>query len=441
MTDNRITTWAGQVQELFTTDFKADPLPATTLESLAKTDLVPTSEGSLTFRVFTRAFIRPTRTTLTAFRALGSGTNPMTSDPTNGGQIASTAIPNKYETLTIEKVTYGAYDIDLTSGIDAKENQPEQVVARARAIMAEGIAQDKHELILGQALFSNKWVVPTAANISGALAITAAATTFDISDAEKASSGIAVGDFVKIGANITPNATDGVVETIDVALVKTVGADGSGTGATDSLITIETDTTKFPIGRNSLAPVIFDRLVTSLSAHDLGVQIQIDRPQTASVTTIDNLFIQIEDEASDAFIDMSMLVCYVPNQVQSLMYGTNASGVKSPVVANDILGADVLKKGVKAQGTYRGVQFVADANAMARTEANSTTDLSSARYYIWCFERNESVAYQSALESTAMDNLPGRGGLLKKLSWVMIHDSMMPRAGKIRSFLMPVNIS
>lgn len=440
MADNRITTWAGQVQEHFMADIKGDPLPACPLEALAKTDLVPESEGSNTFRFFTRPFVRATRESLETFRARGSGTNPLTSNATNGGQLVSSAIPNKYETLTVDTVSSGGYDIDTTAGVDSKFNSPEEITKRARQVMAEALKQEKQEIILGQALYSSEWVLASASTVSLTAAVSASDTSFDISDAEKASSGIAVGDIVKIGAAITPNADDGLVETIDVALVKTVGADGSGAGTDNSQIDIETVTANFPKGRNSLAPVIFDQLAVSLAAHDSGVRVQIDRPQTLSVQTADRLIQDIKVQAQNSFIDMAMLVSYVTPEVLEVMYGTNSSGVKSPVVANDILGEKVLKEGVE-QAKYRGIQFVSDANAMSRLDAISTTDLSSPRHYIWCFERNESVAYASVLNSVALDKLEGRAGLLYKLTWAVIHDAMMPRAGKIRSFLLPVTIS
>jgi len=439
MADNRKTSFSDQVQTLFMDSIKSDPVPATPLEALAIKNLVPTSKGSNTFRFFTRPHVPMTKETLTEFRAR-SGTNPLTTDATAGGQIASSAMPNKYEEITIDTVCSQAFDIEKSAQIDSKFSSPAELSARARVIYEESWMQEKHNEIAKQCIYSDEWIVPTAATSVTAGAITAADTTFLLTDAIKASTGIAVGDFVKLGDKRVASATGGLEESVDVVLVKTVGIDGSG-GGSNSTITIETVATNFPNSRNSFAGDIFASLKVALSAHASGARVQIDRPYAAiTPLNVDSVITKLNTQLANNFISGGNRVIYTTPEVIEAMFGVNSSGVASAPVANDFLGKELLKQNVQTY-MYRGFKVIADANAVARLDAIGATDLSSARHYIWAFETNQSFAYASILQSMSVDLIPGTAGLLHKFSVANFHGSMMHRQGAIKSVVCPVTIA
>lgn len=437
MTDRRTTTFAGAVQTLFLDSFEADPMPKSALMAMANTNLVPVSEGSNTFRLFYKPWKRGTRTNLTDFRALGAGLNPLTTDATYRGQLAPSAMPNKHEDVTVDTVYYDAFDIDGTSGLDAKYNSPERVAARAREVYQNGLIQHQHEEIAMQAIYSDEWLVPAAATSVTSKVIAAGATTFNVTNAIKTSTAIAAGDLVKIGAKRTLNATDGVVEDVDVVLVKTVGADDSGTdGAGYSLITIEADATLKPTSY-TLTGNCFAKVKIALTAHASGVRIQVDRPIALSSSVFADTYInQLRTLAARAFIDPTKLTLYMSPEVFE-----NLSASTSPITANFLLGEKVFTSGDIA--TVRGLSVVSEANAISRSKKGLTanSDLSAVRHYVWAFERNNTFAYAQMLKSLANDDIPGTAGLLSKLSWADVSGSILGRQGAIRSILMVVTVS
>ena len=173
MADNRMTTFAGQVQTLFVDSFDADPMPKTALMAMANTNLVPVAKGSNTFRLFYKPWKREERTNLAGLRGLGAGLNPLTTHPTYAGQLPSQTLPNSYEDVTIDTVYTDAYDIDETSGLDALYNSPERVAARVREVYQNGLVQHQHEECAMQAIYSDEWLVLPAATISLASSVTA----------------------------------------------------------------------------------------------------------------------------------------------------------------------------------------------------------------------------------------------------------------------------
>ena len=436
MPDERITQFAGQVQTLFLDDFKADPLPRVPLMALAKTDLVPTGEGSNTFRIFKRPFVRGQVETLAEFRARASSNNPLTTG-TNAGQIVSKEMPNQFEDHTVDTVFTCAYDLEHTAGIDAKFNSPERVAKRARQTYQDSLLQFQHEQLASLMPFADEWIVPDVATISLSDAVTAGDTTFNITNAEKVSSNIAIGDMVKLGDKRAPNALDGAVEEVEVALVKTIGADGSGTTGGDSLITIETDRTLFPVS-DTLAGPVFNKLVILLAAHASGARVQLDKPTAVNTQSIDELMTQVRTSASRSFIMPNRFILYFPPEPFAVLHGSSSTGVAAPLLANDFLGRDVLLTG--ETGIYRGMKILSDANAVSRTQANSTVDLAATRHYIWAFEMNESIAFAHILSAGTVDRIQGTAGLLEKLSWAEVSGPILSRQGAIRSIMIPVTV-
>ena len=436
MADQRLTTYASQIQTELLDSFEANPLPNTPLKALAKTDLVPLYEGANTFREFIRPFKRGDVETLDEFRARASNNNVLTTG-TNAGQIASKTLPNKYLDHAVNTVfTYG-FDVEGTSGIDAKFNTPERVAARNRKTLDDAMLQFEHEQLAAQMVYADEWIVPDSATITLGGSVTATDTVFEISNAAKVSSGITAGDLAKIGNKRTPNA-DAALEIIDVALVKTVGADDTGaSGAGFSEIAIETDITKFPTAVTLAGPV-FKKLKVELNTHASGNRVQIDRPFAITPTSMDAYFPKLRTAARRAFIMPNKLTTYVTPEVFEIMIGSSTSGTRSQIVANDFLGKQVLMTGEFV--TYRGLNIMEDANAISRTEANSTTDLAKERHYIWGFERGESFSWAEMLFSTAFDKIPGTAGLLDKLTTAKICDSMLSYQGAIRMFMMPVTV-
>jgi len=439
MPDNRMTTYDGLVQTLFLDKFEADPLPATPLEALAIKDLVPVHEGANTFKVFTDPDIEMDSETLDEFRSRTSN-NILTTDPSFAGGLQSKSVPLKDETLKADKVASLAIDLDGTAGVDAKFNSPERVAARAWRVYRKRWSQEKQNEIAKQALYSDNWLVPTTATISLSSAVADASTTFSISDTEKVSSGILEGDFVKIGNQREPNALDGAQEVVDVALVISVGANGSG-GASQSLITIETDTANFPKSRNKLNGKIFKSLKTSLNAHALGTRVQIDRPYASvAVANIDSIITRMNTVFANNFITGGERIIYTTPEVIESMFGTSASGVQSQPLANDFLGKEVLTKNITTY-MYRGFKIISDANAIARHTAVGSTALVEDRHYIWGFENMQAFAYAQVLSGTRIDVIPRTAGLLKVLSIAHLHDSMMSRKGAQKSLIVPVTIA
>ena len=439
MTDNRITTFAGQVQTEFLDSFQSNPLPVTPLKACAKS--LPSTDNSNTFREYILPYRAGTVTDLTSWRALGSATNPLTSNATHGGQIASTARPNKYMDHTINTVYYDAFDVDGTTGIDGKHNSPEAAASRMRKTFDQALMQFEHEQCALQALSSNQWIVPAAATTVLSTAIAASDTTFELTDAIKASSGIAAGDLVKIGDKRTPNYDDGVTEYMDVVLIKTVGGNGSG-GGTESTITIETDIDDIPPSLTLDGRIFKDGCDVVLTAHDADVAVQIDRPTAITEANIDNVLANFRTYAQRAYIAGKKFVLYMAPEVFEVVVGTTTGGVRSPMVANDFLGKGILTTGEVYE--YRGMILMSDANAISREYAGgasgTTNSLAAIRHYIWAFEKGETFGYGKLLQGSSMDKLEGRAGLLYKFSYAEVSGSTMLYNGSIKSFLMPVTV-
>ena len=439
MTDNRITTFAGQVQTEFLDSFQTTPLPMTPLKACAKS--LPSLDGSNVFREYVLPYRAGTVSDLTTWRALGSATNPLTSSTTHGGQITSTARPNEYMDHTINTVYYDAFDVDQTCGVDAKYNSPEQAAARMRKTFDQALMQFEHEQCASEALKSNQWIVPAAATTISPEAITATDTTFELTDIEAAASGILVGDIVKIGDKRTPNYDGGVVEYMDTVLIKTDGGASSGTGS-NTLFTIETDTDLLPPSLTLSGRVFKDGLDVVLTAHDANVVVQIDRPTALTVANVDATLARFRTYAQRAYIAGTNFVLYMAPEVFEVIVGTSTAGVRTSVVANDFLGKDVLVTGEMV--TYRGMTLMSDANAISRQygggASGTTVELAATRHYIWAFEKGETFGYGKLLQGNSMDKLEGRAGMLHKFSYAEVSGSSMLYNGSIKSFIMPVTV-
>ena len=440
MTDQRLTTFDSQVQTAILDAFDEVPMPPTPLEALA--NKLTKIEGHNTFREHIIPFVRGRNRTLTAFRAQTSN-NPTTVISTQGGYIQPQARKHKYIDHVIENMYDDGFEIERTAGVDAKYCTPEKLATLFRQGFYTALQQNRHELCAQQSIYSGKWVVPSTASITTAAAITAADTTFVITDALKASSGITAGDLVKIGDDREPDSASGAAEVFDIVLVKTVGGDGSA-GGTSSTITIETDTTKFPPAVNlASGSRVFMKLKVALTAHSSGAKVQIDRPTAVTEKNIDNLIRQVKIAASRSNIDFSKMVMYMPPEVYETVLGQDTAGIRSAVLANDFLGKDVLFNGEMMK--YRSCTMMNDSNAISRTygggTSGTTVSLAATRHYIWVFEKNASFGLGNWLESQAFDKMPGTANLLSLFTYAELVDSVMSYNGSIRSLLVPVTVS
>ena len=440
MADNRYSTYANQVQTEFRDLFNMAPVAPTPLRAMAQELAI--QPGGNTFREYITPFVRGTSTTLSAVRALTSN-NPLTTNPSYAGQISSIEENIGYKNHTIEDAFTFGRDIELTAGIDTLYNQPDQLAARLKKQFDESYAQWAHEKCLAQAVYSNEWILDDDSTVSLTAAVSSSDTTFDISDAEKTSSGIAVGDIVKVGNKRRPSDNSSAVETIDVALVKTVGADGSGAGTNNSQITIEATAANFPAsdsfdgdGKQGKA---FEKLVTSLAAHASGARVQIDRPQALTVTNVDYILSKIKTSKLKANLAGGEFVVYMTPEVDEVLFGTNASGVRTPVVANDFLGKEVLFNGELEK--YRGMYTMVDSNALSRTEASSGSDLTTRRHYIWAFVKGQTFGFGEPLKGGGtMDSIVGTDNKLMKFTYLEVSGAVTLYMGSLKGFLIPVTV-
>ena len=440
MSDVRISTYANLVQTEFRDTFTMAPLSPTPLRAMAMN--LEIQPGGNTFREFVTPFVRGTSSNLATIRARTSNTNPLTTNVDNFGQITSTVERIGYLDHTIIDSYEWARDVEHTSGIDALYNQPDRVASRLRTQFDEAYNQWQHEKVLAQAIYSNEWIVASSSTGVTNAAINALDTTFEITDAFKAYSGIAVGDIVKIGDARKPSDNTSAVETIDVVTIKTLGGDSSGAG-TNSIITIETDTDEFPASRSADGDgnqgTAFEKLKVTLSAHSSGARVQIDIPQALTVLTADPIMTSINTARIRANSVGGEFVVYHTPEADAMLFGTNSSGVRTPMVANDFLGKDVLFNGELTR--YRGMNLMVDSNALSRTESYSGTDLASERHYIWGFVKGMTFGYGEPLKGGGtFEQIVGTDAKLFKFSFLEISGAATLYAGSLKGFLLPVTV-
>ena len=428
MADERINDYTGQYQKRLIERFQKDPIGKRPLMAMANKSVIPTGKGANEYRVYTKPFVRGNRSTLDAVRAKTTG-NFLTSDPTKGGQIASKSLGLKYEDFKIEDTFDFGNEVDLTLGIDNPVNSVENQTKIAKEVHDGALSLHVHELLLEQAILSDEWI-SDAPDLTLTDAITAGATTFKVSNADKAY--IAEEMFVKIGNKRMANAVVGLVENVDVVMVASggVGADDTG-GSGKSLITIETDTGNFPAGYHfDGAGEIFTRLVTSLAAHDANTRIQVDKPIAITSENVDEKVIRkIRTKAIRSYIDPKRLTNYLPPEVTDIM-----SSEKTPFVQNDFLGKGILTDG--RTGTLRGIASVEEPDAVSRTLSDGTVI-----HYVWTFQRNESFCYKEFLDSRAVgEKMQGRANTLIKDTYFYVGGAHTPRNGAIRMLLTAVKI-
>ena len=440
MADNRYSTYAAQIQTEFRDSFNMAPVAPTALRAMAfNLEIQP---GGNTFREYVTPFVRGTVSNLTALRARTTNTNPLTTSLTHGGQITSNVEKIGYLDHTVDTTFEWARDLEMTAGIDALYNQPSQVAARLRTQFDAAYAQWAHEECLSEAIYANEWLLASTSTISLAAAIVAGATTFKITDALKASSGLAVGDLVKIGDKRRPGSDPSSTEIIDVVIVKTLGADGSGGGAL-SLITIETDTAKFPAsdsmdgaGQEGLG---FTKIKQSLAAHANGARVQIDRPQAITPVNVDSIMSKIKTAKLRANVYGSDFICYMTPEVEEVLYGSNASGVQTPMLANEYLGKDILFNGEMSK--YRGMVNMVDSNALSRTESIDGNLLATQRHYIWCFVKGQTFGFGEPLKgSGTVDKIVGTDEKLSKFSFLEVAGARTLYMGSLKGFLLPCTV-
>ena len=351
--------------------------------------------------------------------------------------MVSKSMSVKWMDHTVEDTWKDAFDIDETSGVDAMFSSPDREAARAKAIFDRSFAQWKDDKIAAKALESNNWIVPAAAEISLAAAVTAGDTTFDISDAEKASSSIAAGDLIKIGDERKWGTASGEVEYLDVAIVKTVGADGSGTGATDSLITISSTAAELPTSMSMFGDTFKNGLRLALRAHDSGARLQIDKPVALTGDNVDNTIHGIRTRASRAYIFGKKLTLFITPEVYEVIQGISASGAFSPMAANDLLGKEVIAEGDFAM--VRGMKVISNANALGREGGISDAALTKPIHYIWAFEEGETFGYGLRFQNSKLQDVQGSPILQQHLEYKICGFTML-YTGSQKSFLLPVTV-
>lgn len=434
MADLRYTTVVGQFQTELTDLISENPMVPTVLEAMAA-PLENISETN-TFREYISNVDKGTSSTLTVDRAKTS-LNTFTTNPSYNGALASSSLNLEYIDHTIEDTWSKSCDIDLTGGIDAKHNSPSAQAARAFKMFSESFRLWKDDKISAKALESNTWIVPAAATITLGAAVTAGATTFEISDADKASSGLAAGAIVKI-ANTRANGSvlNAEKEYIDVVQIKTVGADESGTG-TNSLITIVTNRTEMSTSMSQFGDTFVNGLRTSLRAHADGTTVQIDTPTAITTTNIDSIVQGIRTKATRAYIYGKALTLYVTPEVYEVMQGVSASGVFAPMAANDFLGKEVLMEGDFAQ--MRGMMVTSNANALAREGGVSDAALAKPIHYIWAFEAGKTFGYGMRDSFSTTQEVQGSAVLKRHIEYKICGFTML-YSGSQKSFLLPVTV-
>jgi hypothetical protein len=158
-----------------------------------------------------------------------------------------------------------------------------------------------------------------------------------------------------------------------------------------------------------------------------------------AVENADNLFSKIKTAKLRANVYGHNFVTYMTPEVDEVLFGTNSSGVRTPIVANDLLGKEVLFNGDMAK--YRGMVLMADSGALSRTQANSTTDLSATRHYVWCFVQGLTFGFGEPLKGGGtVDTIHGTDSKLMKFSYLEVAGAKTLYNGSIRAFLMPVTV-
>ena len=426
MSDNRINDYAGQYQIALEEKFQDYPLGQRPLLKLANQNVIPTAKGSNEFRIFSETFRRGNVSTLEAHRSANTG-NILTSDPTIGGQIPSQARNLRYEDFKLDVVFTDAHEVDLSLGIDNPVNSVEKQTKFAHKTHSRAFDLFVHELLLAQAVNADEWITGVQ-DLVIVEAITAGATTFKVSneDAEN----IEVERFVKIGNKRNAFDDPGLDPAVDVVMVDSVGAaDSGGSGLT--LITIEDDSANFPKGYHFDGQgEIFKSLKTSLSEHKAGVRVQIDKPIALTEENVDKELVRkIRTKAKRSYITPNGLLAFMPPEVSNVM-----ESEKTPFVANEFLGKDVLTDG--RIGRIRGIDLVDEADSVSRVMSDG-----SIVHYVWVFERYNSFAYKEFLKSRALGEvMQGRAGMLLKDSYFYNVGAHTPRDGAIRAMLVPVSV-
>ncbi len=426
MADLRYTGKIGLFQTELKDLFASDPVAPTVLEALAK-PLVAV-EGTSTFREYIKTLSKGISSTLTADRAVTSG-NLFTTNPSYNGKMVSTTNNVDYMDHEIEDTWKDAFDLDLTSGLDSQFNSPDRQAARAKERFDESFTQWKDDKIAAKALESNEWIVPAAANGTLDGAVTAGDTTFDVQTGEVASMGIAAGTIIKIGSKRTwGTKTEAEVEYMDIAIVKSVSTD---------TVTIETDTANFPTSMSMFGDTFVNGLRTSLRAHADNVTVQVDTPTAITTTNIDDLLGDIRTKATRSYIIGKKLTLYVSPEVYQVMQGISASGVFSPMAANDFLGKEVISNG--DFGQVRGMKVTSNANALGREGGIADAALANPIHYIWAFEEGNTFGYGMRASYSDLQDVQGSPILKQHLEYKICGFTML-YSGSQRSFLVPVTV-